>query len=241
VCGRSEAAPTLPSPGRPDSRVNQDAAFLFGLPQQEHCSRPMPFTYSGFQANIGSGFNHATPVGAPSGDTTDHAYSYLMRGQGSPAQFRMNDTNTTDNNGVLRVVLRPATAQDCGDNADCLNGIPAASQGVAAAAPSATTIPLPKKSCVSRRAFRIRVVSRRKSDPVTAATIRLSSTNKRFKTRTRRLNGRKRVTAGISLRGLPAGTYRVLITAKTKKGRVLVGRRTYRTCTVKKKGSRPPL
>ena len=40
----------------------------------------------------------------------------------------------------------------------------------------------------------------------------------------------KRLRATVNLRGLPKGTFRVLITVKTKKGRTLRSARTYRTC-----------
>jgi hypothetical protein len=47
--------------------------------------------------------------------------------------------------------------------------------------------------------------------------------------RVKTLKGR-RITAPIDLRGLPKGTYRVSITAKTSDGRSVSDARTYHTC-----------
>ena len=54
----------------------------------------------------------------------------------------------------------------------------------------------------------------------------------------RTLTGRRRLASGITLRGLPKGTFTVRVEAVTTTGRHLVDLRRYRTCTVKRK-SRP--
>ena len=47
-----------------------------------------------------------------------------------------------------------------------------------------------------------------------------------------------RITAPIDLAGLPKGRFTVKITATTADGRTVTGTRKYRTCTVKRKGSK---
>ncbi|WP_205696652.1 CocE/NonD family hydrolase [Conexibacter sp. SYSU D00693] len=84
------------------------------------------------------------------------------------------------------------------------------------------------KRCVSRRTLRI-TLRRPKGDRVRSATV---SVNGRRRTT---LRGRRTV-APVSLKGLPKGTYRVAITIRTAKGKVLRQARTYRTCTTRRSG-----
>jgi hypothetical protein len=81
------------------------------------------------------------------------------------------------------------------------------------------------RACSSRRAFRIRIRSKRR-DPVVSATVSVNG---------KRVASRKgsRVTAPVVLRGLAKGTYAVKITATTRRGRKLSGTRRYKTCTPK--------
>jgi predicted acyl esterase len=109
---------------------------------------------------------------------------------------------------------KPGGGQVTGAKAD---GIKAA----AAALPSG-------RKCVSRRAFRIRIRKAPKGDRLRSAVVTVNG--KRVKT----LKG-KRLSAPVSLKGLPKGTFRVTVTAKTKRGKTLRSARTYRTCLPKKK------
>jgi dienelactone hydrolase len=84
------------------------------------------------------------------------------------------------------------------------------------------------RKCVSRRAFRIRLRKAPKGDKLRSAIVTVNG--KRVKT----VRG-KRLTAPVSLKGLPKGTFRVTVTAKTKRGKTLRSARTYRTCVPKKK------
>jgi hypothetical protein len=87
------------------------------------------------------------------------------------------------------------------------------------AAPSAT---LPSAHrCASRRSFRIRLRRGIRSATVTV-------NGKRAKV----LSG-KRLRAPVDLRGLPKGTFRVTVTARTTRGRVLRSARTYHTCVAR--------
>lgn len=95
-----------------------------------------------------------------------------------------------------------------------------------APAPQAQSAPsLARRSCGSRRSFRIRVRTR-KADPVVRATVSVNGKTVRV------LRG-SRLTAPVSLSGLPKGRYSITITATTKSGRKLTGVRRYRTCTPK--------
>jgi hypothetical protein len=83
------------------------------------------------------------------------------------------------------------------------------------------------RACTSRRLIQIRLRHPRGS---------------KFRSATVTLNGKriaarhgKRITAPIDLRGLPQGTYKVVIRAVTTKGKVVRGTRTYHTCV----GPRP--
>jgi hypothetical protein len=37
----------------------------------------------------------------------------VLQGSGSKGSFRLSDTNTSDNNGVLKIHVRPANPLDC--------------------------------------------------------------------------------------------------------------------------------
>ena len=80
-----------------------------------------------------------------------------------------------------------------------------------------------KRTCSSRRSFRIRLRQNRR-DPLVRATVRING-------RLVKTVGRDRITAPVNLRGLPKGRYTVAIRAVTATGKVIRGKRTYRTCT----------
>jgi hypothetical protein len=79
------------------------------------------------------------------------------------------------------------------------------------------------RSCASRRAFTIRLRRAPKGDRIRSADVRLNG--RRLKV----LRG-TRLRSTVSLRGLPRGTFRVTVTVRTRKGKVLRSARTYRTC-----------
>ncbi len=91
------------------------------------------------------------------------------------------------------------------------------------------TLPSAKR-CVSRRAFRIRL---RKRSGVTYRSATVSVNGRRVKV----VKG-KRLTAPVDLRGLPAGRVVVRISLTLADGTRLTGKRTYRTCTPKRKRGR---
>ena len=121
-----------------------------------------------------------------------------------------------------RAQLGWPAAQPATDDAPCpYESLPAMPAGVvqpAAAASASLGLPA-ARGCVSRRHFRIRLRRGLRSAQVFV--------NAR---RVRVLRGRERLRAPVDLRGLPRGFARVVIVARTTKGRTLVQTRRYRTC-----------
>jgi hypothetical protein len=88
-----------------------------------------------------------------------------------------------------------------------------------------------KRPCGSRRNFRIRL--RRPPAGVTVTEARVLVNGKRVKV----VRG-ARLTAPVDLRGFPRGRAVVTIRITLADGRVLRGRRVYRPCATKKRGSK---
>jgi hypothetical protein len=86
-----------------------------------------------------------------------------------------------------------------------------------------------KRRCLSRRSFKIRL-REPSGDALESASVYLNG--KRIQVR----KG-KRLTAPINLKGLPKGRYTVKIVAKTVLGKTIQGKRKYRTCAKKRRGS----
>jgi hypothetical protein len=79
--------------------------------------------------------------------------------------------------------------------------------------------------CASRRSFHIRI-------PVPAGDQLASATVYVNGKRTKVTRGH-RLTARVTLTGLPKGTYTVRVRARTRSGRTITSTRRYRTCTLK--------
>jgi hypothetical protein len=88
------------------------------------------------------------------------------------------------------------------------------------------------RRCLSRRHFRIRV-RQLPGLRILAATVLVNAR------RVRVVRGR-RLTAPVDLRGLPKGRYTVEIRVFTVDGRLISGKRRYRTCAPKRRPGRPP-
>ena len=100
--------------------------------------------------------------------------------------------------------------------------------GAPPASRALTGLSLPSlRACVSRRSFRIRL---RAPGGRRLRSARVYVNGRRVSV----LRGR-RLTAGISLRGLPAGVVRVKVVATTQAGKRMVVTRRYRTCAAKSK------
>jgi plastocyanin len=91
--------------------------------------------------------------------------------------------------------------------------------------------------CTSQRRFTIRL---RGLEKVRVRSVRVDFNGKQLPVATQAIDGRRRHTALIDMRGLPRGTYSVAITVTSKDGAVLRGSRTYRTCAAKLQSSALP-
>jgi hypothetical protein len=113
--------------------------------------------------------------------------------------------------------------------------------GAVTATPTPTAkdvIKLPSnKKCVSRRKFRIRI---RQPGGIKIQTALVFVNGKKVRVLTRKVFQKKRKVAGVNLRGLVKGVFKVRIIVLTTEGTTLRGTRTYRTCTKKRKSKRPP-
>lgn len=247
VCGTSESDAIYPSPGRPASQVGQDAEFVFGLPMPADwkCPTGLPEHKGAFEIDAGGGFVHVEADGAPTGPTADHVYTYRFTGQGVPGSFRMRDGYSGDNYGIFKITVGAADGcpGDCSEPEDVPGppppppGPPPGPLPPPNVEPSIDPLP-PAKRCASRRRFRIRIVTK-KNDPVVAAQVWLDG--KRLKVERKVIQGRRRLTTIIDLRGMPPRRVTVRIRARTRSGKILKGTRRYHTCRSKLPYGTPPL
>jgi hypothetical protein len=92
----------------------------------------------------------------------------------------------------------------------------------------------PAKSCISKRHFPIRL---REPNGIKIKKAKVLVNGKAVDVK----KAKGRFTADVDLRGLPKGKFTVAIKITTKDGRTLKGARTYRTCSKKRRGGRPPI
>ena len=232
-CETPDRKPVFSSPGMPDGPVGQDAFFVFARPPGFHC--PVPYAWNGFQVDLGSGHFVPTPRGGmPSAPPGDNVYRLLLVGEDQRASFRLLDTNTADNYGMLEIEVRPATSGDCAGDQACLEAV-ARRTSVPNTEPSRQPQLPVTRICKSRRNFDIRI-RHMPRDPAVAASVRVNGRQ----VPVRKVRGR--LTARVDLRGLPRGRYRVDLTARTRSGKRLRGVRRYRACTTRHfPGRVPPL
>lgn len=111
------------------------------------------------------------------------------------------------------------------DDSDFVRSVPARAPALSKIA----TLPRQgRKRCLSKRRFTIRLREPR-GDALKSAVVRLNG-----KVIRRRKEG-TRITAPVSLTGLPKGRYTLKITAQTVLGRTISGTRRYRTCVPKRR------
>lgn len=91
--------------------------------------------------------------------------------------------------------------------------------------------------CVSQRRFTIRLRGLRR---VSVKSARVEFNGKQVPVGREVVDGVRRHTALIDMRGLPTGAYTVAITVTTTSGRVMRGTRTYRTCAAKLASAKLP-
>lgn len=116
---------------------------------------------------------------------------------------------------------------------------PAAQAATPVITVSASSVDLPPaQRCLSRRRFNIHIVSHRR-DPLKRATVLVAG--KPVRVVSRRIGGRRRLAATVDLRGVKKSTVSIRIRAVLRSGKVKTGRRTYLTCSSKRKRGTPKL
>lgn len=193
-------------------------------------------------ATLGAPLPRQTRAAVPGGDLTlEVRAADTLAGLGGAAFSEVGNDAPFDRRGrflELRLTLRPNSAGDsptvtsvrvC-DASGCR---PAAAPAPAAAAPTTTAAAAPKRSCASRRSFRIQV---RRFKGVRYRAVWVEVDGKAVRVRKR--GGRH--TALVDLRSQRRRIVTVKIRAVTRDRRVLTGTRRYRTCTRKLVSRRPP-
>jgi hypothetical protein len=208
LCGAPDAQPWLPSPGQLDAPAGQDAELVYAQPWRHPCPA-LPHKNPGFQLDFGEGWTRVEPVGgAPTAPAPDHHYTYLLEGRGVPVGFRIVDQPTSDDYGVLTVTVRQADQ-------------PATPH--AAVTPTVVT----PRQCLSRRKVVLHLSGRRR-DPIVAATARITGRSVSAKR-----HAGKPLLLRLDLSGRPAGRLDVLISERTRSGRVQLERRRFKLCARK--------
>jgi hypothetical protein len=231
LCGASEAAPLLPSPGIVNGPVGMDADTLFSVPgtsipgfpcDSVSIPRHQPSS-SGLRINAGAGFRSFTPVGGPFVvPTPDHVYRYEIPSTGEPLSFTFADRPATDNYGIFAINIGSAEAPPP------VPVVPEAAPTASAPAGESSVfseLP-PTRTCLSRRLFTIHVRAPR-AVAFRNAAIAINGEVIRSRRTT------KLVTATVDLRRRTKGVYILTGLVVTTRGQVLKTKRRYRTCTPK--------
>jgi plastocyanin len=142
---------------------------------------------------------------------TPGTYLYYCALHGEPGGGGMAGT-------VVVSARAPAPSDGSGGNAP----VPTGSSG--------QPVPASTTPCASVRRFRIRI---RQPRGIRIVSAKVTVNKKPVAVKKLVIDGKLRQTAIVDLRGLGKGTYTVDIAAKTDKGKVLLGTRTYRTCIAK--------
>jgi len=230
ACGAAERGPVTRSRRVANGPASWDAETVFAVPAHVRffglkCSRnrvPLHFgrrIRGGFQINAGEGYGHKEPVGgARSVPRADHRYLYRLTGQGRRAHFRFFDSaRRADNYGVLRVVVR--TARECAATRCASRGLRNTDGRVPGRVVTSRAIRLGARFCGER-----------------TLTVRIGGRGILVRGGRVLISGRKHGGFGRPKRGrirvgrLPRGSFRLTVRARTSRGQVLVGRRTYLFC-----------
>ncbi len=119
VCaGTPEASPQIPSPATTNGPVGVDPEYAFAVPLGSvMCPVSTPAHVTNLQISLdgGSTFTHLEPI--ISDFNASHSYQYLVVGLGVPVAigFRIEDSVSNDNYGVLMTTVE---AIDAGDDFD---------------------------------------------------------------------------------------------------------------------------
>lgn len=166
----------------------------------------------------------STPAARPAWATTDCGYTWLPSGPATTSSLIFR--HMLPDPGFAQAIQRAEPDAEAATMGDFLPQTRFVDGTQPCRAPRTTTGPslglpasTPPKACTSRRRIVLRL-------PRTLRTATVFVAGRKVATR----RGR-RVTAEIDLRGLPRGSYRVRIVARTRGGKRVVTVRTYRTCT----------
>jgi hypothetical protein len=241
ACGASEDFPEFPSPGATNGPVGWDAETVFAVPPEVNffhftcVTSEIPFQSTqhspgGFQLSTAGSFAHMTPIGGErSTPTAEHSYTYQVIGSGAPAAFRFVDDPVSDDYGVL--MIKVLTAAECAAIGCEASAAASADQTVVpttggkGAVLGASLVRLPSR-CYSRRSFPVHF-----RVPRGVAIVKIAELINGHLVRSFGAKVSKRlVTAGVNLKGLPAGTFTMELRLTSSRGQALRARRTYHTC-----------
>lgn len=111
---------TDPAATNDTAYADADTVFALRVFRSNAGSCPqLPYHNTALQFDVGGGPEHLEPAGGPfTAPPSSHEYNYVLRGQGSIAQFsfQLRDRPTTDNAGQLRIRMVAATQADCKKN-----------------------------------------------------------------------------------------------------------------------------
>jgi hypothetical protein len=248
TCGQPETGPVFPST-KATGPAGIDAEYRFGVLTSARVCPDMPLRLPNFQMSAGGAYGHPAPLA--SSVAANHRYQYPLLGTGAPASFRFEDPAGKDNYGDFRITVRDAVAADCANGgaaalgfaseAACRGEVPA----TAAASPAQAAIPArldaslagavnaaAARTCSSRRSFSIRI-RERASRKIRSAKVYVAG--KKVGVSRRSSDGR--LSARVTLRRQPKGTFTVKIQVTYRDGAKGSYTRRYRTCTSKQKAA----
>ena len=239
-CGSPEPAPAEASPGQVSRPAGRDAFSRFATVVAPGGSCPqLPAPNNRFQFDFHTGNTYVlTPMNVPANSTaprSDHTYVYVVRGQGKPFSALIADSAPSDNDGVLTVSTRLATASDCFGNASCLAIYAQSGQsGGSPIGPSATTTTgsTTQAAKCSKRPKHGLVVRFRRSSRFVSATLLVKGKH----ARRLKIAKRDRHRGSIRVRRLPRSAFTIVVRGRRHghKRVVVIARRHVRVACAKK-------
>ncbi len=173
----------------------------------------------------------ADPVGRPIADNNICQNGTLCVASGEDRRLGDFFTNAVDEQGCAIIGTADSTTKDPLTGGERNVALPlfvrqnsgaALRGGGDCSGRAAAVLATSTRRCASRRSFKIRLRTRR-ADPLVRAAVYVNGR------RVRTLKGR-RLRAGVDLRGLPKGTFRVKVQGVTRRHRHVRDLRTYHTC-----------
>jgi hypothetical protein len=260
TCGAApDPRPMWSSIGVVDAPSGADPETEWSMPRTTRFCAALPRHYASFVVDWGQGggFIHPTANGGQQHvPRADHTYTYLLRGTGAPANFELLDDNVRDDDGMLRIVVRPAVRSECDGNAECestapnvpppplpTDGAPTTPPDGTPALPAAggqiTTGALPTSTsstdvskapvvCKTKRRFRVRLTAPKGN---AFRSFRVTVGGKRAKVSVHRVKHKRRtVVATVLTRVSSNAVTTVRLTVRMRHGRALRRTLHYRRC-----------